>query len=255
LTAENLIVPAPGSQAPILRGINFTLNPGEVLAVIGASASGKTTLARTLTGVWGSLGGKARLDGVDVYNWKKEELGPHVGYLPQDVELFEGTIAENIARFGDVEMKKVEAATQAVGLHEFILSLPQGYETDVGPDGARLSGGQRQRIGLARALYGDPVFVVLDEPNSSLDEDGEAALAQAIIDAKARGTSVVAITHRVNLLKVCDKVLLLRDGQVQAFGPRDEVMAAMAKANAEAAAKLHAAAQQRTAAHQPELAA
>jgi len=241
LTAENLLVAAPGSQAPILRSVNFSLNPGEVLAVIGSSASGKTTLARALTGVWPSVGGKARLDSVDVYTWDKAELGPHVGYLPQGVELFDGTIAENIARFGDVDMKKVEAAAKAVGLHDFISALPQGYETDVGPEGARLSGGQRQRVGLARALYGDPVFVVLDEPNSSLDELGEVALAEAIAGAKSRGTTVVAITHRVSLLKVCDKVLLLRDGQMQAFGPRDEVMAAIAKANAEAAAKAQAA--------------
>jgi ATP-binding cassette subfamily C exporter for protease/lipase len=223
--------------------------------VIGPSASGKTTLARTLTGVWASIGGKARLDGVDVYNWNKAELGPHVGYLPQDVELFEGSIAENIARFGEIDMKKVEDAAQRVGLHEFILALPQGYDTDVGPEGARLSGGQRQRVGLARALYGDPVFIVLDEPNSSLDEAGEAALAQTITDAKSRGTSVVAITHRINLLKVCDKVLLLRDGQMQAFGPRDDVMAAIAKANAEAAAKAQSAQQRPTPATQPELAA
>jgi ATP-binding cassette subfamily C exporter for protease/lipase len=255
LTAENLLVAAPGSQAPILRGVSFSLNPGEALAVIGSSASGKTTLARALTGVWPSVGGKARLDSVDVYTWDKAELGPHVGYLPQGVELFDGTIADNIARFGDVEMKKVEAAANAVGLHDFIMALPQGYDTDVGPEGARLSGGQRQRVGLARAFYGDPVFVVLDEPNSSLDEVGEAALADAIADAKSRGTTIVAITHRVNLLKVCDKVLLLRDGQTQAFGPRDEVMAAIAKANAEATAKAQAAITQKRSPTQPELAA
>jgi ATP-binding cassette subfamily C exporter for protease/lipase len=253
LTAENLIVSAPGTQVPILRGVNFALNPGEVLAVIGPSAAGKTTLARTLTGVWPSLGGKARLDSVDTYTWNKAELGPHVGYLPQDVELFDGTIAENIARFGEVDMKKVEASAHSVGLHDFIMALPQGYETDVGPEGARLSGGQRQRVGLARALYGDPVFVVLDEPNSSLDEAGEAALAQSVAEAKSRGTTVVAITHRISLLKSCDKVLLLRDGQTQAFGPRDEVMAAMSKANAEATARAQAV--QKRPATQPELAA
>jgi ATP-binding cassette subfamily C exporter for protease/lipase len=190
-----------------------------------------------------------------VHGWDKAELGPHVGYLPQGVELFDGTIAENIARFGDVDMKKVEAAARAAGLHEFISALPQGYDTEVGPEGARLSGGQRQRVGLARAFYGDPVFVVLDEPNSSLDETGEAALADAIADAKSRGTTVVAITHRVSLLKVCDKVLLLRDGQMQAFGPRDEIMAAIAKANAEAATKAQAAFAQKRTPTQPELAA
>ena len=255
LNAENLIVSAPGTQVPILRSVTFALNPGEVLAVIGPSAAGKTTLARALTGVWNSVGGKARLDGADIYAWDKAELGPHVGYLPQGVELFDGSVAENVARFGDVDMKKVEAAARAVGLHEFILSLPQGYETDVGPEGARLSGGQRQRVGLARALYGDPVFLVLDEPNSSLDEAGEAALAKTIAAAKENGTTVIAITHRVSLLQACDKVLFLADGQLKAFGPRDEVMAAIAKANAETAAKAQAAAQQRASSALPELAA
>jgi len=252
LTAENLIVSAPGTPTPILRGVAFALQPGEVLAVIGPSAAGKTTLARALTGVWPSIGGKARLDGADIYGWDKGELGPHVGYLPQGVELFDGTVSENIARFGDVDMKKVEAAAHAVGLDDFIQTLPQGYETDVGPEGARLSGGQRQRVGLARALYGDPVFLVLDEPNSSLDEAGEIALAQTITAAKENGTTVVAITHRVNLLKVCDKVMLLADGQLKAFGPRDEVMAAIAKVNAEQTAKSQSAAQPRAL---PELAA
>lgn len=230
LIAENLLVAAPGSQSPILRGVTFGLNPGEVLAVIGPSAAGKTSLARALAGIWPSMGGKARLDGVDVYTWDKAELGPHVGYLPQGVELFDGSVADNIARFGQVDLAKVEAAARAVGLHEFILSLPEGYNTDVGPEGARLSGGQRQRIGLARALYGDPVFVLLDEPNSSLDEAGDAALAQAIAAAKSRGTTFVVITHRTSVLGVSDKILLLRDGTAQAFGPRDEVLAALQKA-------------------------
>lgn len=229
LVADNLVVAAPGTQAPILRGVSFTLNPGEVMAMIGPSAAGKTCLARTLMGLWPSVGGKARLDGVDVHTWDKAELGPHVGYLPQDIELFDGTVAENIARFGAVDTKKVEAAARAVGLHEFILSLPEGYDTSVGPEGARLSGGQRQRVGLARALYGDPVFVLLDEPNSSLDEAGDAALARAITQAKAQGTTFVVITHRTSILTVVDKILLLREGAVQAFGPRDEVLAALQK--------------------------
>jgi ATP-binding cassette subfamily C exporter for protease/lipase len=255
ILAESLVVNAPGTQAPILRGVSFMLNPGEAVAVIGPSAAGKTTLARALTGVWPSLGGKARLDGADIHAWNKEEVGPHVGYLPQGVELFDGTIAENIARFGDVDKAKVERAAKAIGLHEFILSLPNGYDTELGAEGARLSGGQRQRVGLARAFYGDPVFVVLDEPNSSLDEDGETALLQLMADAKSGGTTVVAITHRASLLKACEKVLMLRDGQVQAFGPRDDVMAAIAKAAAEANAKAQAAQQQRAAIARPELAA
>jgi ATP-binding cassette, subfamily C, bacterial exporter for protease/lipase len=245
MVAENIVAAAPGTQVPILRGVTFGVNPGEVVAVIGASASGKTSLARVLAGIWPSAGGKARLDGADVYAWDKTELGPHVGYLPQGVELFDGTLAENIARFGTVEKAKVENAARAVGLHEFIMALPQGYDTEVGPEGARLSGGQRQRVGLARALYGDPVFVILDEPNSSLDDVGEAALAGAIMEQKKRGTTFVVITHRTSLLSVADKVLLLREGSVQAFGPRDDVLAALQKANQEAAAKAQAAQQQR----------
>ncbi|MDF2466742.1 MAG: type secretion system ATPase [Ramlibacter sp.] len=258
LFAENIIAIAPGTQTPILRGVTFGLNPGEVLAVIGPSASGKTTLARVLAGIWPSAGGKARLDGADVHAWDKNELGPHVGYLPQGVELFDGTLAENIARFGQMEKAKVENAARAVGLHEFIVALPDGYETEVGPEGARLSGGQRQRVGLARALYGDPVFVVLDEPNSSLDETGDSALAAAIAEHKARGTTFVVITHRTSLMGVADKILLLRDGATQAFGPRDEVLAALQKAAQEAAAKAQAAQQRRSAASTqslPELAA
>jgi ATP-binding cassette, subfamily C, bacterial exporter for protease/lipase len=249
LVAENIVAMAPGTQAPIVKGVTFGLNPGEVLAVVGPSASGKTTLARVLAGIWPSHGGKARLDGADVHAWDKTELGPHVGYLPQGVELFDGTVAENIARFGALEQAKVENAARAVGLHEFILSLPEGYDTDVGPEGARLSGGQRQRVGLARALYGDPVFVLLDEPNSSLDEVGDAALAAAILQYKARGTTFVVITQRTSVLGVADKLLLLRDGAMQAFGPRDEVMAALQKANQEAQTQAQArAAQQRAAA-------
>ena len=243
LTVENLVAGAPNNPAPILRGVNFAIAPGEVLAVVGPSASGKTTLARLLVGSWSAAGGKVRLDGADVFSWDKAELGPHIGYLPQGVELFEGTLAENIARFGDLDMTRVRAAAQAVGLHEFILQLPQGYDNPVGSDGAMLSGGQRQRVGLARAIYGDPVFVVLDEPNSSLDEAGDAALASAITELKARGTTFVVMTHRTSVLAVADKMLLLRDGQQQAFGARDEVIAAINKANAQAQAAAQQAAQ------------
>ena len=230
LQVEQLVAGAPGNPTSILRGVQFALSPGEVLAVVGPSAAGKTTLARLLVGLWPAQGGKVRLDGADIHTWDKAELGVHMGYLPQGVELFEGTLAENIARFATVERAKVEAAARAVGLHEFILSLPQGYDSPVGPEGARLSGGQRQRVALARALYGDPVFVVLDEPNSSLDEEGDAALARAIQEAKARGTTFVVMTHRTSVLGVADKMLVLRDGQQQVFGPRDEVLAALQKA-------------------------
>jgi ATP-binding cassette subfamily C exporter for protease/lipase len=245
---ESVVAVPPGGSVPVLRGVAFALQPGEVVAVVGPSASGKTTLARLLVGLWPSMGGKVRLDGADVYAWDKAELGPFVGYLPQGVELFDGTLAENIARFGEVEPAKVEAAARAVGLHEFITALPQGYDSPVGRDGAMLSGGQRQRVALARALYGDPVFVVLDEPNSSLDEAGDAALASAVLQLKARGTTFVVMTHRTSILPVVDKMLVLHDGQAQAFGPRDDVMAALNKAAQTQAEQMHQQQQQRAAA-------
>ena len=230
LTVEGLMAGAPGQQVPIVRGVQFSLNPGEVLAVVGPSASGKTTLARLLVGLWPALGGKVRLDGADVYSWDKQELGPYLGYLPQGVELLEGTLAENIARFGEVDIQQVEAAAKLVGLHELIEAMPLGYNSPIGRDGAILSGGQRQRVGLARAIYGRPVFVVLDEPNSSLDEVGDAALAKAILTLKQLGTTFVVMTHRTSVLGVADKMLVMREGTQQAFGPRDEVLAAMQNA-------------------------
>ena len=233
LTVEQLVAGPPSApgQPPnaILRGIQFALQPGDLLAVIGPSAAGKTTLARLLMGLWPAISGKVRLDGADVHTWDKTELGPHLGYLPQGVELFEGTVAENIARFGPTNRTAVQEAAVAVGLHDFITALPQGYDTPVGRDGARLSGGQRQRVALARALYGDPALVVLDEPNSSLDEAGDAALATALRGLKARGATTVVMTHRSSILAVTDKILLLNDGLQQAFGPRDEVLAALQK--------------------------
>ena len=230
LSVEGIVAGPPGQQTAILRGIQFALNPGEVLAVIGPSAAGKTTLARLLVGLWPSMGGKVRLDGADVFTWDKSELGPYLGYLPQGVELLEGTLAENIARFGDVDMAQVEAAAKLVGVHELIMAMPQAYNTPIGRDGATLSGGQRQRVGLARALYGKPVLVVLDEPNSSLDEAGDAALTQAIASLKQMGTTFVVMTHRTSVLGIADKMLIMREGTQQAFGPRDEVLAAMQQA-------------------------
>jgi len=234
LQVDALVAGAPGIPAPILKGISFALIPGDVLAVVGPSASGKTTLARLLVGLWPASNGKVRLDGVDVFTWDKLELGPHVGYLPQGVELFDGSLAENIARFGDVDQAKVEAAARAIGLHDFILSLPEGYDSPVGREGTMLSGGQRQRVGLARAFYDNPAFVVLDEPNSSLDEQGDAALASAILQLKSNGTTFVVMTHRTSVLSVADKMLVLRDGQTQMFGPRDDVLKALSEAVAKA---------------------
>jgi ATP-binding cassette subfamily C exporter for protease/lipase len=232
LLVEGLTAAPPGQQQPVLRGLQFGLPAGAVLAVVGPSASGKTSLARLLLGIWLPMVGKVRLDGVDVHTWDKKELGLHLGYLPQGVELFEGSLADNICRFGEPDTAQIEEAARLVGLHEFILALPQGYETPVGRDGGLLSGGQRQRVALARALYGNPVFVVLDEPNSSLDEAGDAALAQAIVTMKSRGTTFVVITHRTSVLSVSDFVLLLKDGLQQMFGPTAEVMQKLMPAQA-----------------------
>jgi ATP-binding cassette subfamily C exporter for protease/lipase len=231
LTVEAVHAMATPSNLPILRGVSFVAQPGEVVAVVGPSASGKTTLARLLVGVWPAASGKVRLDGADVYAWNKEELGPHVGYLPQNVELFDGTVAANIARFGDVDMNQVRAAAELVGMTAFIESLPQAFDTEIGSEGANLSGGQRQRIALARAVYGNPQLVVLDEPNASLDEAGEKALLGLLMALKARGATVVANTHRTSLLPAADKMLVMTEGQSAAFGPRDEVLAALRKAS------------------------
>ena len=223
LAAENVTVIPPGAQLPALRAISFEIEAGELVGVIGPSAAGKTTLARTLLGIWPSAQGKVRLDGADIYGWSRTELGPHLGYLPQDVELFDGTIAENIARFGEPDSEKIVAAARLAGVHEMVLKFPQGYDTAIGSAGGLLTGGQRQRIALARALYGDPKLIVLDEPNSSLDEAGDAALLAALLALKARGATVVVISHRTGVLPAIDKLLVLKDGQLAAFGPRDEV--------------------------------
>lgn len=220
-------LPPGGSEEVILKGVNFSFAAGETVVIVGPSGSGKSTLARLLVGVWGAQKGVVRLDGVDVFRWNKAELGPWIGYLPQDVELFDGTIAENIARFGKMDSAKVIESAKRAGVHDLVLRLKQGYDSPIGPGGCQLSGGQRQRIALARALYGDPALVVLDEPNANLDEAGEAALLQAIGDLKKRGKSVVLISHRTNILNVADKLLILAHGQIQAYGPRDEVLQSM----------------------------
>ena len=227
LSVEGAVAAPPNSQIAILKGITFRLPAGQSLAVVGPSASGKTTLARLITGIWPAANGKVRLDGADIFQWKKSELGPHVGYLPQDVELFDGTLAENIARFGEVDMEKVRTAANVVGLDTLISSLKDGYATQVGEEGSFLSGGQRQRVALARAIYGMPKFVVLDEPNSSLDEAGDVALLNALQTIKAQGTTLIVITHRPNILSVIDHMMVLTDGQIKAFGPRDEVLASL----------------------------
>jgi ATP-binding cassette subfamily C exporter for protease/lipase len=237
LSVEGVIAGAPGSQVQILKGVGFRVAPGDSLAVVGPSASGKTTLARLLVGVWAPMSGKVRLDGSDIYAWNKEELGPYVGYLPQSVELFEGSIAENIARFGETDMEKVRLACSLVGLDGFVDSLPKGYETPIGDDGAFLSGGQRQRVALARAIYGMPKFVVLDEPNSNLDSEGDTALINTLQHLKTNGTTVIVMTHRMNVLAAVEYMLVLIDGQMKQFGPRDQVIAALQAAPPDAGAK------------------
>lgn len=222
---ESAIVTPPGAKTPVIKGVTLNINSGDIIGVLGASGAGKSTLARALLGIWPTSGGKIRLDQADVYTWNRDELGPYLGYLPQDIELFEGTIGENIARFGEIDPLKVVEAAQMAGVHELILHLPEGYDTIIGANGGALSGGQRQRIGLARALYGEPVVVVLDEPNSNLDEQGEQALANALARLKQKGTTVILITHRNNILSKVDKLLILNEGKLAVYGPQDQVIA------------------------------
>jgi ATP-binding cassette subfamily C protein EexD len=229
VSVENVAAAPPGSRIATIRGINFAVDKGEHIGIIGPSAAGKSTLARVLLGIWPSQVGDVRLDGGDINQYNRDELGPHIGYLPQDIELFDGTISENIARFGDVDPQKVVAAAKKSGVHEMILELPNGYDTVISAGSGALSGGQRQRVGLARALYGNPVFMVLDEPNANLDDAGERALAESIAQLKAEGTTLFVISHRQSVLKHMDKLLVMKDGQVSMFGPRDQVLAQFAK--------------------------
>ena len=221
---------ATGRTDPILKNIAFSVPAGSVTAILGPSGSGKSTLARVMVGIWPNVSGDVLLDGLPIASWNRIELGPHIGYLPQDVELFEGSIAENIARFSQTDPEKVIAAAKSAGLHEMILRFPKGYDTSIGESGNLLSGGQRQRIGLARAIYGNPMIVVLDEPNANLDDMGEAALYKTVEELKSKVKTVFLITHRPGAVAVADRILLLRDGAVQADGPRDTVLAAMQSA-------------------------
>ena len=228
LSAEQVMVMPPGSSNIVVRGVNMELNAGEALGIVGPSASGKSCLARALLGIWPTYSGKVRLDGADIFAWDRTELGPYIGYLPQDIELFDGSISENICRFGDVDPDKVVEAARTAGVHDLILHLPQGYDTMIGGSGGILSGGQRQRVGLARAIYGSPKYLVLDEPNSNLDDQGERELVEAIRRIKTEGATVIIITHRTMVLQCVDKILVMRDGAASHFGPRDQVIDALA---------------------------
>lgn len=229
LAVETVAAAPPGVRMATIRGINFDTPAGEHVGIIGPSAAGKSTLARVLLGIWPTQVGSVRLDGAEMMHYNRDELGPHVGYLPQDIELFNGTVSENIARFGEVDPDKVVKAAKKAGVHEMILELPNGYDTYISSTSGALSGGQRQRVGLARALYGDPVFIVLDEPNSNLDEAGERHLSQAIQQLKQEGVTLFVISHRTSVLKNMDKLLVMKDGQVSMYGPRDEVLAQFAR--------------------------
>lgn len=224
VSVEALTALPPGASKPALSNLNFAIVPGDVLGVVGPSGAGKSTLARVLVGIWPSAAGKVRLDGADIFQWNKAELGPSMGYLPQDIELFGGTVGENIARFGEVDAEEVVKAAKSAGVHEMILYLHKGYDTLLGDGGAGLSGGQKQRIGLARAMYGNPAFIVLDEPNSNLDEIGEQALIAAVQELRAQGKTIVMITHRASTLAATNKLLVLKEGVVQMFGPTLEVL-------------------------------
>jgi ATP-binding cassette subfamily C exporter for protease/lipase len=231
LAVESVTAAPPGVTTAVLKNLSFSIAPGDVLGVIGASGSGKSTLARLLVGVWGAGVGKVRLDGADMYTWNKAELGPYIGYLPQEIELFGGSVSDNIARFGNADPEKVVQAARRAGVHDMILHLPKGYDTLLGEGGAGLSGGQKQRLGLARAMYGDPSLIVLDEPNSNLDEVGEAALVAAINDLRQRGKTIVLVTHRTSAIGATNKLLLLNEGTLGMFGATKDVLNALQEAN------------------------
>jgi ATP-binding cassette subfamily C protein EexD len=244
---ESLIVAPPGAKAPVIRNISFVAPAGSIVGIVGASAAGKSTLARALLGIWPPQHGTVRLDGADISAWDKQKLGPHLGYLPQDIELFEGSISDNIARFATVDPEQVVLAARIAGVHEMILQLPDGYDTVIGSDGVNLSGGQRQRIGLARAVYGSPRLIVLDEPNSNLDEVGERALSVALQKIKETGATVFIISHRPNILSRLDRIMVLNAGVITMYGAREQVIAELAQQQAKAQAQAQGQAQPRVA--------
>lgn len=229
LSVSAIVVAPPGATAAVLKGVSFDLQPGEALGILGPSGSGKSTLARVITGVWPAASGTVRIDGAELSQWSRDALGPHMGYLPQDVDLFDGTVAENIARLGPVDPEAVVEAAQRAGIHDLILSLPQGYDTPIGESGNRLSGGQRQRVGIARALYGTPALCIFDEPNSNLDEAGEGHLIQALLHLRETKRTAIIIAHKPSILNHVDKIMILQAGQVAFLGPRAEAFARFAR--------------------------
>ncbi|WP_336489256.1 type I secretion system permease/ATPase [Methylobacterium nigriterrae] len=243
IEAENLVVAAPGKRIPILRGVSFRLAPGTVLGVVGASAAGKSSLARAMTGIWQVHRGSLRIDGSDLSHWDPQALGRHIGYLPQDVELFAGTVAQNIARFEEIDAEAVIEVAQKAGCHELIQELDDGYNTQIGAGGYVLSGGQRQRIALARAMYGNPSFIVLDEPNASLDAAGDEALMQAVSELKRRGTTLMIVTHKMSILAEADLVIAMEGGAILASGSPEQVIRGLARPRAVASLSYEAAAE------------
>lgn len=234
IQVENLVIAPPGAKAAVIRNMSFVTPAGSIVGIVGPSAAGKSTLARALLGIWPPQHGTVRLDGADIAALDKQKLGPHLGYLPQDIELFEGTISDNVARFGKVEPEKVVLAARVAGVHEMILQLPDGYDTVIGSEGINLSGGQRQRIGLARAIYGSPRLIVLDEPNSNLDDVGEKALAVALQKIKETGATVFIISHRPSILSRLDRIMVMNAGTITMYGARDHVIAELAQQQAKA---------------------
>ena len=224
VTLKEVVVVAPDSQKPILKNINMHINAGETVAIVGPSGAGKSSLVRTILGVWEPINGKVEIDGADIRQWDREHLGNYIGYLPQDIELFEGTIAENIARFEKAKDEDIIEAAKISGAHDVIIKFPDGYNTYIGPGGITLSGGQRQRVGLARALYKIPKIIILDEPNSNLDDAGERALFNALLELKRRKRTVIVISHKINILELADKIAVLKDGVLQMYGPKEKIL-------------------------------
>jgi len=227
LLVSDLVGLPPGAKKPVLSGINFSLGVGQVMAVVGPSAAGKSSLVKLLLGLWAPESGSVRLDGVELCDWSHDEVGPHVGYVPQEIEFFDGTVSENIARLGPVDPEKVVQAAELIGMHNIILGFPQGYDTPLGESGFALSGGQRQRLAIARAVYGSPKYVVMDEPNSNLDDAGEAALVQTISKLKEMKATVIITTHRPRLVGAVDMMLVLQAGKQVAFGPAKSILDAV----------------------------